>query len=182
MSDAGATRGPKKEASPSEALLVAAAGRDSKNRCVRGCPLGSCGGGLLAGLLEAVSKALGGRLRASFGLLFVLLGASWGVLGASVGRPGALLGRKAGFFSSWSLSGAPLGPVSGASWAVLSGSWAVWGPSWAVWGPSWAVLGASWGALGPSWSSHGSFLGCLGASEGRKGENDENIEKTNENQ
>ena len=106
-------------------------------------------GGLLAGLLEAVSKALGGRLRASFGPLFVLLGASWGGLGASVGRPGALLGRKAGFFSSWSLSGAPLGPVSGASWAVLSGSWAVWGPSWAVWGPSWAVLGASRGA---SWA------------------------------
>ena len=55
MSDAGATRGPKKEASPSEALLVAAAGRDSKNRCVRGCPLGSCGGasrGPLGGCFE----------------------------------------------------------------------------------------------------------------------------------
>eukprot|EP00959_Pyramimonas_sp_CCMP1952_P184431 3856615-Pyramimonas_sp.AAC.1 len=42
---------------------------------------------------------------------------------------------------SWSPSCAPVGDVSGPSWAVL-------GASWAVLGPSWAVLGASWGPLG----------------------------------
>ena len=74
-------------------------------------------GGLLAGLLEAVSKALGGRLRASFGPLFVLLGASWGGLGASVGRPGALLGRKAGLYRLTPHPPTPCFSFSGYRWA-----------------------------------------------------------------
>ena len=61
--------------------------------------------------------------------------ASWGPLGAlcaplgeSLGTrallelPGSPLWRKAPFFGSSSFSGAPRGPVSAASWAVLDGS------------------------------------------------------------
>ena len=73
-----------------------------------------------------------------------LLGASWGLLRP----PGGLLGRKARFFSFLSPSWAPVGPVLGASWAILGGSWVVLGSSWAVVGASWEPLGLSWGGLG----------------------------------
>ena len=86
-----------------------------------GCSLGSRGEPP-GGLLEAVLKSLGGRLGCLLGPLLGFLGASggvfgasWGLFGASWGLLGSLLGRKARFFSSWSLSEAPLGPVLGAS-------------------------------------------------------------------
>ena len=87
-------------------------------RLVR-CSLGSLGR-LLAGLLEAVLKLLGGRFEASFGPLLGLLGASWGL-----------------FWASW-------GPL-GASWGPLGG---LLGPLGSLLGPSWGPLGASWAPLG----------------------------------
>ena len=97
MSDAGATRGPKKEASPSEALLVSGLDATRKTGAF-GDVRWDLAGGLLAGLLEAVSKALGGRFGASFWLLGGLLER----LGGLLGPPGGFLGRKAGFFGAWS--------------------------------------------------------------------------------
>ena len=65
--------------------------------------------------------------------------------------------------ASWGLSGGlsgpfwePLGPLLGASWAILAAFWAVLRTSWAVLGASGAVLGASWAVLEPL----GPSLGC----------------------
>ena len=99
VSDAGAARGPKKEASPSEALFVAAAGRDSENRCVQGCPLGSCG--------EASRGPLGGSFEGSWRPFGGLFWTSFGPRGGLLERLGGLLGGSSGLF--------------GASWGLLCG-------------------------------------------------------------
>ena len=107
--------------------------------------------------------------------LGALLGASWGNVFALLGPPGSLLGRKARIVGWCSSSRARRG-------AVLAHSWAVLGGSWAFLEPSWLVLGPSWEHLGPSLGSRGGLLGRLGASEARKAEKANNLQKSNENQ
>ena len=96
---------------------------------------------------------------ASWGLLEVLFGASWGPRGASEGLlgglvepPGGFLGPRAGKVSSSTPSGRSPGAVLGTSGFVLGTSGAVLVLSGAVLGASGAVLGRSCGPLGPSWS------------------------------
>ena len=127
-----------------------ACGMSRHRACVVGmgsvrCSLGSHGR-LLAGLLEAASKPLGGRLRASwdlFGPLGGLFGASWrplgglleaaskplgGRFGASFGPLGALLRLSRGGRLEVSVRGPPLGPLLGPSWGSLGMSWTPLGP------------------------------------------------------
>eukprot|EP00959_Pyramimonas_sp_CCMP1952_P291552 6098158-Pyramimonas_sp.AAC.1 len=86
-------------------------------------------------------------------------------------------GRKGRVFGSWTPSWASLGTVLRLSWAVWGASWTVLGPSSAVLGPPWGPLGPSCGLLGPSWADLGNFLVRLGASESRKGEKANSVQK-----
>ena len=118
----------------------------------RGCSLGSFERPL-AGLLEVVSKPLGGYVGASWGLFW----ASWGPLGASWEPLGVFWGRLGAEGSDFRLGLPLLGPSWGRLGALLGrvGSLlgrlgALLGRFGRLLGASWAVLGRSWGSLGPS--------------------------------
>ena len=108
---------------------------------------------------------LGAILRASWGPLGSILGASWSILGPLGPIWGASWGLLGHLGASWGHFGSILRPLG----SILGSSWRILGPSWSILGPLGPILGASWGILGPSWEHLGPILEHLGASWGLLG-------------
>ena len=118
---------------------------------------------------ELQFEQLGRLLRASWGLLGGLLGASWGPPGSSWGPLGGSWGVLAASWgplgykmifdcdlqATWRRVGGDLGPSWGRPGPSLGSSWRLLGPLGALLEPLGAVLGPLGGLLGPCWSHLG---------------------------